>query len=182
MEIFEREATVIDCKASGRPTPTVKWKLGTKVLQSMPSNILEIKDAKKNNSGLYDCVAENQYGNSSEKVKIVVKDEAPSLPSLSIINRTEKSLLLFGERPRYAGRGDMIKYFHLRCKKLSLDVKINKSDSFKENIDNCEPSSTYTFELTACNPYVCSKAVLVNFTTAEPGQHSSSILLCESLL
>ena len=182
VEIFEREAIRIDCTASGRPTPTVKWKLGAKVLQSAPSNILEIQDAKKNDSGVYNCVAENEYGNVSKTAKIVVKDEAPSLPSLKIINRTEKSLLLFGEGPKYVGRGDKIKYFHLRCKKLPLNLKINKSNSFKVNIDNLEPSSTYAFELTACNPYVCSKSVLVNFTTAEPGQHSSSNMLCNFFL
>ena len=164
----------MDCKAIGKPTPTVKWKLGDKALQTLPSNVLDIKNASKNDSGVYSCVVQNAYGNTSRSVKVVVNDEYPSLPSLDIINRTEKSLQITGHRPTYAGRGETIEYFYLTCKRCPLFLKISEPDHFTQRIVDLQPSSVYRIELIACNPFVCSEPVSVNFTTAEPGELLSS--------
>ena len=166
-EIFEGEAIRIDCHASGIPTPTIEWKFDKRLITKLPR--LEIKNAKQNESGLYTCVARNKNGDVSEVAKMVVKDKYPSLPLLTLENRTENSLELHGEKPKYVGRGNVIKYFQLKCNAIGFVATINESNTFKQVISSLEPSRAYEFELIACNAFVCSKSLVKNFTTAEPG-------------
>lgn len=179
VSLFGSETIHIYCNASGRPLPKVKWTFNSREIVTLPNYILKIENARQNESGLYVCIAENEYGNDSKAVDVIVKDEFPGLPSLVLVNRSEDSLEVEGEKPSYTGRGNAIKYFKLQCAAALLYLQINESVGFKRKISNLNSSTTYDLSLTACNAFVCSDTLITSFTTSEPGKSFSIFMFNE---
>ena len=74
-------AATLSCTASGNPSPTISWRFGIEILSSSSkynistsgnSSILVVKSLSREDSGSYECHANNTKGNNSETSELVV--------------------------------------------------------------------------------------------------------------
>lgn len=91
VETVERQKARLECKFKGKPTPTVEWYKDDEKIK--PSNrikmtvekdtaILEFKETKLDDEGMYKCVVKNDLGTSSSEAELLV-DEAGEKPTLT---------------------------------------------------------------------------------------------------
>ena len=73
---------MIDCQATGDPTPTVGWKRerinssasdSSDRISQLQNNSLQILVAQPSDSGLYICLVNNSIGSVLKKVKLLVQ-------------------------------------------------------------------------------------------------------------
>ncbi|XP_046465810.1 titin isoform X2 [Neodiprion pinetum] len=92
--IKEGTAVAFKCRISGKPTPTVQWKKGDKVIK--PSKYfqmqkdgdvctLRISEAFPEDEGVYKCIAKNPAGDvtTSANLRVLAPDNMDVLPKLS---------------------------------------------------------------------------------------------------
>ncbi|KAK6480651.1 neural cell adhesion molecule L1-like protein [Huso huso] len=72
----------LDCKAAGKPEPTIQWKVNGVPLRNMPVSIdnqIVRRNVKKNDSAVYQCEASNKHGTILASANILVMNLAPML-------------------------------------------------------------------------------------------------------
>ncbi|XP_058855746.1 neural cell adhesion molecule L1-like protein isoform X10 [Acipenser ruthenus] len=72
----------LDCKAAGKPEPTIQWKVNGVPLRNMPVSIdnqIVRRNVKKNDSAVYQCEASNKHGTILASANILVINLAPML-------------------------------------------------------------------------------------------------------
>lgn len=78
----------VECRATGRPRPTMTWKRQGSTLQLVTTttsdvNTIQWPAIRPEDSGVYLCQAENAAGMTEGKVKIIV-EEVPGTPAASV--------------------------------------------------------------------------------------------------
>ena len=77
---YGNDAT-LNCSASGNPSPTISWRFGNEILASSSkydistsgnSSILIVKSLSRNDSGSYECYANNTKGNNSKTSELIL--------------------------------------------------------------------------------------------------------------
>ena len=75
--VDEGSPVIFECVVKGTPTPSVSWQREGEVYQEhngpLHSKRIEIENAQAHDSGLYSCVAHNEYGTSSDKALLTVR-------------------------------------------------------------------------------------------------------------
>ncbi|XP_041081097.1 neural cell adhesion molecule L1-like protein isoform X13 [Polyodon spathula] len=72
----------LDCKAAGKPEPTIQWKVNGVPLRNMPvstDNQIVRRDVKINDSAVYQCEASNKRGTILASANILVMNLPPML-------------------------------------------------------------------------------------------------------
>ncbi|KAK1161456.1 hypothetical protein AOXY_G18997 [Acipenser oxyrinchus oxyrinchus] len=72
----------LDCKAAGKPEPTIQWKVNGVPLRNMPVSIdnqIVRRNVKKNDSAVYQCEASNKHGTILASANILVMNLPPML-------------------------------------------------------------------------------------------------------
>lgn len=72
--VEENEDLTLTCDAKGYPAPIITWIKDNKVLKS-ESNILEITSSNHNQSGEYECWANNTHGVDLMMVEVVISSK-----------------------------------------------------------------------------------------------------------
>ncbi|XP_043836237.1 neogenin [Dromiciops gliroides] len=92
---------VFECEVTGKPTPTVKWvKNGDMVIPSdyfkiVKEHNLQVLGLVKSDEGFYQCIAENDVGNSQSGAQLIILDHdvaIPTLPPTSLTSATTDHL------------------------------------------------------------------------------------------
>ncbi|XP_007478277.2 neogenin isoform X1 [Monodelphis domestica] len=92
---------VFECEVTGKPMPTVKWvKNGDMVIPSdyfkiIKEHNLQVLGLVKSDEGFYQCIAENDVGNSQAGAQLIILDHdvaIPTLPPTSLTSATTDHL------------------------------------------------------------------------------------------
>ena len=77
--VDENTTVMFTCLVEGNPAPTVTWSLNDKNLQtierSTTTSSFIVNSARCNNTGRYNCTANNSIGNSSQEQVLYVTCE-----------------------------------------------------------------------------------------------------------
>ena len=81
-EVEYRKTATFNCTASGNPSPTISWKFASNTLNSTSqryniiisgnSSTLVVRDLSRDDSGIYECHADNTLGSNSKTSKLIV--------------------------------------------------------------------------------------------------------------
>ncbi|KAH9643687.1 hypothetical protein HF086_001797, partial [Spodoptera exigua] len=100
----------IQCKATGRPTPTITWqKHDTDYYGMEDDGTLIIYNIDRASQGTYLCLAENYIGKDSEYYNVVVKDILSIVPSKTLYVQEGKSINIKCDIPH--GALDHLRWF-----------------------------------------------------------------------
>ncbi|XP_052618291.1 neogenin isoform X9 [Peromyscus californicus insignis] len=92
---------VFECEVTGKPTPTVKWvKNGDVVIPSdyfkiVKEHNLQVLGLVKSDEGFYQCIAENDVGNTQAGAQLIILEHdvaIPTLPPTSLTSATTDHL------------------------------------------------------------------------------------------
>jgi hypothetical protein len=75
----EGESVKLTCDATGNPVPTITWKHAGRHYDSYEENSYVINNAQKNDSGEYECIADNSIGDAATTVITVEIVSAPKV-------------------------------------------------------------------------------------------------------
>ncbi|XP_069899025.1 neogenin isoform X2 [Dipodomys merriami] len=92
---------IFECEVTGKPTPTVKWvKNGDMVIPSdyfkiVKEHNLQVLGLVKSDEGFYQCIAENDVGNTQAGAQLIILEHdvaIPTLPPTSLTSATTDHL------------------------------------------------------------------------------------------
>nr|XP_033775826.1 neogenin isoform X5 [Geotrypetes seraphini] len=85
---------VFECEVTGKPTPTVKWvKNGDMVIPSdyfkiVREHNLQVLGLVKSDEGFYQCIAENDVGNTQAGAQLIILEHDVAIPTLASTSLT----------------------------------------------------------------------------------------------
>ena len=81
-EVEYRKTATFNCTASGNPSLTISWRFASNTLNSNSqryniiisgnSSTLVLRDLSRDDSGIYECHADNTLGSNSKTSKLIV--------------------------------------------------------------------------------------------------------------
>ncbi|XP_031583338.1 basement membrane-specific heparan sulfate proteoglycan core protein-like [Oreochromis aureus] len=88
LRVRKGEAVSVECRAQGRPNPTLSWKRQGSTLKLVTAeendvNTIKFPAIHPDDSGVYICLAENTEGMTEAKIEIIVERE-PGSPVASV--------------------------------------------------------------------------------------------------
>ncbi|XP_074152357.1 neogenin isoform X8 [Sminthopsis crassicaudata] len=159
---------VFECEVTGKPTPTVKWvKNGDMVIPSdyfkiVKEHNLQVLGLVKSDEGFYQCIAENDVGNSQAGAQLIILDHAPAtagpLPSAprdvvaSLVST--RFIKLTWRTPASDPPGDNLTYSVFYTKEGINRERIENTShpgEMQVTIQNLMPETVYIFRVVAHN-------------------------------
>ncbi|XP_041074629.1 immunoglobulin superfamily DCC subclass member 4-like isoform X2 [Polyodon spathula] len=169
------------CKASGEPAPAITWMKNGQLIHSngrvkiQSSGSLVINQIAVEDSGYYQCIAENNLGTAcaTARLSVIVREGLPSNPhSVSAATLSSTAVLVTWERPEH--NSEQIIGFSLHYQRAAggTDNVENQfavnNDTTEFQVKDLEPNTNYTFYVVAYSPLGASRTSnLVTVHTSE---------------
>ncbi|XP_022255011.1 Down syndrome cell adhesion molecule-like isoform X2 [Limulus polyphemus] len=115
---------------------------------------LTIRDARREDSGLFKCIASNRYGRAELKIELIVK-EPPDPPNVQLIKVLSRSVVVSWSSP-YEGNSPITNYV-IQIYKVNgkqekqTQMKTVTRDNKKIRIEHLKPRAAYKIQVTAEN-------------------------------
>ncbi|XP_068280521.1 netrin receptor DCC [Nyctibius grandis] len=166
---YESMDIEFECAVSGKPVPTVEWiKNGEVVIPSdyfqiVGGSNLRILGLVKSDEGFYQCVAENEAGNSQASAQLIIPE--PAVPSSSVLPSAPRDVVpvlvssrfvRLSWRPPAEARGSVQTYtvfFSRDGVNRERAVNTSQSGTLQLTVGNLKPEETYTFRVVAYNEW-----------------------------
>ncbi|XP_051981424.1 netrin receptor DCC-like isoform X1 [Xyrauchen texanus] len=166
--MYAHESTDIEmeCAVTGNPQPTVRWvKNGEVVIPSdyfqiVDSGNLQILGLVRSDEGFYQCIAENEAGNSQAIAQLILlQPVTPSSGALPSAPRDVAPVLVssrfvrLGWRPEEP-RGTVVTYgvfFSEEGINRERSINVTEVESLQLTVNNLKPEATYSFRVIAYN-------------------------------
>nr|XP_034956815.1 netrin receptor DCC [Zootoca vivipara] len=166
---YESMDIEFECSVSGKPIPTVQWiKNGEVVIPSdyfqiVGGSNLRILGLVKSDEGFYQCVAENDAGNSQTSAQLIIPE--PAIPSSSILPSAPRDVVpvlvssrfvRLSWRPPAEAKGNIQTYaVYFSRESVNRERALNTSQPgmLQLTVGNLKPEETYTFRVVAYNEW-----------------------------
>nr|XP_045016376.1 neogenin isoform X8 [Jaculus jaculus] len=161
---------IFECEVTGKPTPTVKWiKNGDMVIPSdyfkiVKEHNLQVLGLVKSDEGFYQCIAENDVGNTQAGAQLIILDHAPAatgpLPSAprdvvaSLVST--RFIKLTWRTPASDPHGDNLTYSVFYTKEGTARERVENTSrpgEMQVTIQNLMPATVYIFKVMAQNKH-----------------------------
>ncbi|XP_064123363.1 neogenin isoform X7 [Loxodonta africana] len=161
---------VFECEVTGKPTPTVKWvKNGDMVIPSdyfkiVKEHNLQVLGLVKSDEGFYQCIAENDVGNTQAGAQLIILEHAPAttgpLPSAprdvvaSLVST--RFIKLTWRTPASDPHGDNLTYSVFYTKEGIARERVENTShpgDMQVTIQNLMPATVYIFRVMAQNKH-----------------------------
>ncbi|XP_067441975.1 B-cell receptor CD22-like [Thunnus thynnus] len=83
-EIVQGSSVTLNCSSDANPAATYTWHKENQTLLHGPENMYHFTSISSEDSGVYHCKSENQYGQINSSYLIIDVQYAPKLPSVSV--------------------------------------------------------------------------------------------------
>ncbi|XP_032941545.1 netrin receptor DCC-like [Catharus ustulatus] len=162
----------LECAVSGKPTPTVRWlKNGEVVIpgdyfQIVGGSNLRILGLVKSDEGFYQCMAENEAGNSQSIAQLIILEPELSDPSrvpgppqeLRAPLVSSRSLRLQWRPPAQPRGSTALLYTVLYSRQGNARERALNTSLAGISIGNLEPETSYEFRIVASNEFGAGKS------------------------
>ncbi|XP_056601741.1 netrin receptor DCC isoform X2 [Triplophysa dalaica] len=168
---YAHESTDIEmeCAVTGNPQPTVRWvKNGEVVIPSdyfqiVEGGNLQILGLVRSDEGFYQCIAENEAGNSQAMAQLILLQ--PITPSSGVLPSAPRDVapvlvssrfVRLGWRPPDDPRGNIMTYgvfFSEEGINRERSINCSEAESLQMTVNNLKPEATYSFRVTAYNEH-----------------------------
>uniref|UniRef100_A0A7N4NUV9 Netrin receptor DCC n=1 Tax=Sarcophilus harrisii TaxID=9305 RepID=A0A7N4NUV9_SARHA len=164
---YESMDIEFECAVSGKPVPTVNWmKNGDVVIPSdyfqiVGGSNLRILGVVKSDEGFYQCVAENDAGNTQTSAQLIIPE--PAIPSSSVLPSAPRDVVpvlvssrfvRLSWRPPAEARGNVQAFsvfFSREGDNRERALNTSQPGSLQLTVGNLKPEATYTFRVVAYN-------------------------------
>uniref|UniRef100_A0A5F8HIA2 DCC netrin 1 receptor n=1 Tax=Monodelphis domestica TaxID=13616 RepID=A0A5F8HIA2_MONDO len=164
---YESMDIEFECAVSGKPVPTVNWmKNGDVVIPSdyfqiVGGSNLRILGVVKSDEGFYQCVAENEAGNTQTSAQLIIPE--PAIPSSSVLPSAPRDVVpvlvssrfvRLSWRPPAETRGNVQTFsvfFSREGDNRERAMNTSQPGSLQLTVGNLKPEATYTFRVVAYN-------------------------------
>ncbi|KAK1160838.1 immunoglobulin superfamily DCC subclass member 4-like [Acipenser oxyrinchus oxyrinchus] len=158
------------CKASGEPAPAITWMKNGQPIHSngrvkiQSSGSLVINQIGVEDSGYYQCIAENNLGTACAiaRLSVIVREGLPSNPhSVSASTLSSTTVLVTWERPEHNSERIIGFSLHYQRAAGGTDNVENQfavnNDTTEFQVKDLEPNTNYTFYVVAYSPLGASR-------------------------
>ncbi|MGH0174321.1 UNVERIFIED_CONTAM: hypothetical protein FKN15_068051 [Acipenser sinensis] len=158
------------CKASGEPAPAITWMKNGQPIHSngrvkiQSSGSLVINQIGVEDSGYYQCIAENNLGTAcaTARLSVIVREGLPSNPhSVSASTLSSTAVLVTWERPEHNSERIIGFSLHYQRAAGGTDNVENQfavnNDTTEFQVKDLEPNTNYTFYVVAYSPLGASR-------------------------
>uniref|UniRef100_A0A8C2SJ76 Netrin receptor DCC n=1 Tax=Capra hircus TaxID=9925 RepID=A0A8C2SJ76_CAPHI len=158
-----------ECTVSGKPVPTVNWmKNGDVVIPSdyfqiVGGSNLRILGVVKSDEGFYQCVAENEAGNTQTSAQLIVPKPAilsssvlPSAPRDVVPVLVSSRFVRLSWRPPAEAKGNIqtfTVFYSREGDNRERAVNTSQPGSLQFTVGNLKPEAMYTFRVVAYNQW-----------------------------
>ncbi|TKS69849.1 Immunoglobulin superfamily DCC subclass member 4 [Collichthys lucidus] len=157
------------CNSSGEPPPVLHWlKNGQTIksfrrVKSQSPGVLLINQLALEDSGYYQCIADNGLGTAcaTARLTVIVREGLPSPPRhLSATPYSSTTALLTWEKPEY--NSDQIIGYSLHCQRAAGSDNVEyqfamNNDTTEYHVRELLPHTAYTFFVVAYSPMGASR-------------------------
>nr|XP_033775830.1 neogenin isoform X9 [Geotrypetes seraphini] len=160
---------VFECEVTGKPTPTVKWvKNGDMVIPSdyfkiVREHNLQVLGLVKSDEGFYQCIAENDVGNTQAGAQLIILEHAPAtigpLPSAPrdvVASLVSTRFIKLTWRTPVDSHGDNLTYSVFYSKDGDGRERVENTSypgEMQVTIQNLMPETIYLFRVVARNKH-----------------------------
>ncbi|XP_026099742.1 netrin receptor DCC isoform X4 [Carassius auratus] len=164
---YESTDIEMECAVTGNPQPTVRWvKNGEAVIPSdyfqiVEGGHLQILGLVRSDEGFYQCIAENEAGNSQAMAQLILLQ--PVTPSSGVLPSAPRDVapvlvssrfVRLGWRPPEEPRGTILTYcifFSEEGINRERSVNVTEAESLQLTVSNLRPEAIYSFRVVAYN-------------------------------
>ncbi|KAF7662458.1 hypothetical protein LDENG_00235230, partial [Lucifuga dentata] len=160
------------CNSSGEPPPLMHWlKNGQPIksfrrLKIQSPGVLLINQLALEDTGYYQCIADNGLGTAcaTAKLTVIVREGLPSPPHhLSATSYSSTTALLTWEKPEY--NSDQIIGYSVHCQRAAGSDNVEyqfamNNDTTEYHVKELLPHTAYTFFVVAYSPMGASRPSL----------------------
>ncbi|XP_076879848.1 neogenin 1a isoform X3 [Brachyhypopomus gauderio] len=171
---YAREAmdVLFECEVTGSPAPTIRWlKNGDAVIPSdyfrmIKEQNLQVLGLVKSDEGFYQCLAENEAGNTQATAQLIILDQGtaggagpgsvPSAPRDVVASLVSTRFIKLTWRLPLEPHGDDITYsvyYGLEGGKRERTVNTSRPGEMQVTIQNLRPDTKYVFRVVAQNKH-----------------------------
>uniref|UniRef100_A0A4W2DRF9 Uncharacterized protein n=1 Tax=Bos indicus x Bos taurus TaxID=30522 RepID=A0A4W2DRF9_BOBOX len=166
---YESMDIEFECTVSGKPVPTVNWmKNGDVVIPSdyfqiVGGSNLRILGVVKSDEGFYQCVAENEAGNTQTSAQLIVPKPAilsssvlPSAPRDVVPVLVSSRFVRLSWRPPAEAKGNIqtfTVFYSREGDNRERAVNTSQPGSLQFTVGNLKPEAMYTFRVAAYNQW-----------------------------
>ena len=101
LEVEKGADVTLNCRANGKPTPTVRWsRVGKMMPDGTPdiaTEIVTFRDVTRKHAGTYKCTASNGHGQEASKLVEVVVEYSPEVEVTEMFVHSHVSPQQFGQ-------------------------------------------------------------------------------------
>ncbi|XP_059405308.1 netrin receptor DCC isoform X4 [Carassius carassius] len=164
---YESTDIEMECAVTGNPQPTVRWvKNGEAVIPSdyfqiVEGGHLQILGLVRSDEGFYQCIAENEAGNSQAMAQLILLQ--PVTPSSGVLPSAPRDVapvlvssrfVRLGWRPPEEPRGTVLTYcifFSEEGINRERSVNVTEAEGLQLTVSNLRPEAIYSFRVVAYN-------------------------------
>ncbi|XP_059404933.1 netrin receptor DCC-like isoform X1 [Carassius carassius] len=164
---YESTDIEMECAVTGNPQPTIRWvKNGEAVIPSdyfqiVEGGHLQILGLVHSDEGFYQCIAENEAGNSQAMAHLILlQPVSPSSGALPSAPRDVAPVLVssrfvrLGWRPPEEPRGTVLTYgvfFSEKGINRERSLNVTEAEGLQLTVSNLRPEVSYSFRVLAYN-------------------------------
>uniref|UniRef100_A0A8C9SYX9 Contactin-3 n=1 Tax=Scleropages formosus TaxID=113540 RepID=A0A8C9SYX9_SCLFO len=166
LHAYESTDIVMECDVTGKPLPSVHWMKNGEVVipsdyfQIIGGSNLQILGLVKSDEGFYQCMAENDAGNSQVGVKLATfgsrGNAHPSAPRDVVPVLVSSHFVRLSWRPPLETHGNIQSYgiyFVQEGVNRERFINVSESGALQFTVKNLKPEEIYSFRIVAYNEH-----------------------------
>uniref|UniRef100_A0A8C9VU42 DCC netrin 1 receptor n=1 Tax=Scleropages formosus TaxID=113540 RepID=A0A8C9VU42_SCLFO len=169
LHAYESTDIVMECDVTGKPLPSVHWMKNGEVVipsdyfQIIGGSNLQILGLVKSDEGFYQCMAENDAGNSQATGQLILKDPVvpnsdahPSAPRDVVPVLVSSHFVRLSWRPPLETHGNIQSYgiyFVQEGVNRERFINVSESGALQFTVKNLKPEEIYSFRIVAYNEH-----------------------------